>query len=328
MSGAGLLQLAALALVAFATLVAGVVAVAYPRARGRLDRLPARSRADVLAALAAAPVVGSVALLGLCFLPSLLGAVWPGLDHCPDHHAGHPHFCVLHLPTGAGSAAGWAIAAGVVLAAVVAITPRLLRLARSRRLLAQVVATAGYDPDRRIWVASVEQPIALTTGIRTPRVLASRGLMAALEPELLTAVIAHEAAHASRRDGLRRALAALMSIAHVPATRRRLLRDLDLAIEQACDDEAGRSVGDRLTVARALLAVRKLGQTRPCPSALATLSIGGSSLDARIEALLCEPTAVSPRARHGLLAATVAIAVLAADPLHHLAETVLGLLTR
>ena len=106
MSGAGLVQLAVLALAVFAVLVAGVVAVAYPRLRGRLQRLPAWTRANALSALAALPALGSVALVGLCFLPSLLGIVWPGLDHCPHHHAGHPHFCVVHLPAGAGSAAG------------------------------------------------------------------------------------------------------------------------------------------------------------------------------------------------------------------------------
>jgi Zn-dependent protease with chaperone function len=327
-SGAGLIQLAVLALAAFAALLAGLVAVAYPRVGARVERLPAGARADVLAALAAAPMLGSVALRGLCFLPSLVGAVWPGFDHCPHHHAGHPHFCVVHLPDGAGSVAGWAIAAGVVIAVIAALSPHVRRLARSRRILSQVVATADYDRSRGIWVAAVDQPIALTTGIRTPRVLASRGLLGALEPELLTAVLAHEEAHASRRDGLRRALAGLMSIAHAPQTRGRLLRDLDLAIEQACDDQAGHVVGDRLTVARALIAVRKLGQTRPCAAALTTLSIGGSSLDARVEALLGEPVAASPRAGRALLAAAVVVAALAADPLHHLAETALGLLTR
>jgi Zn-dependent protease with chaperone function len=170
----------------------------------------------------------------------------------------------------------------------------------------------------------------LATGLFRRRVIASRGLLAGLPADLLAAVVAHEEAHSVRRDGLRRALAGVLSVAHLPATRRAVLADLDLAIEQACDDEAGLRVGDRLTVARALLAVRRLGQTRPCPAALGALSIGGSSLDARVAALVEEPAAPSPRSWRRLTWALACLlgAALAADTMHHLAESTLGLLTR
>ena len=327
MSAAGLVQLATLALLAFALLSALVVALCYPSLRGNLMRLDARSRATALTALAAAPALGAATLVVLCFLPSLLGAIWPALDHCQAHHVGHPHFCLAHLPPGAGGVAGWTLVALALSGLARGVTPRVRRLLRSRRVVAQLFATATRDATRNLWVASVDQPIALTTGLLRARVLVSRGLLADLDAELLPAVLAHETAHAARRDGLRRTFAALASIAQLPAMRSMLLADLDLAIEQACDDDAGRCVGDRLVVARALLAVRRLGRTRPWPGAIATLSIGGSSLDARIEALLSEPPPPWRHARPALLALFVVL-VAAADPLHHLAETTLGLFTR
>jgi Zn-dependent protease with chaperone function len=79
-----------------------------------------------------------------------------------------------------------------------------------------------------------------------------------------------------------------------------------------------------------LRGVRRLGQTRPCPAALGALSIGGSSLDARVAALVEEPAALAPRSWRRLSWAFACLlgAALAADTMHHLAESTLGLLTR
>lgn len=173
---------------------------------------------------------------------------------------------------------------------------------------------------------SSRRPFSLTSGFWRPEIWVSTGLSEALAPAQLEVVVAHERAHARRRDSLRRLLAAVGSLPHLPPIRRALRDELALASEQACDEAAGREVGDRLAVAEAILAVERLLARAPQHPALS--AFGGSAVEARLESLLAAEAA--PPGGGGWFAAGVALFALAllALPLHHATEHALGLLLR
>ena len=123
---------------------------------------------------------------------------------------------------------------------------------------------------------------------------------------------------------MRKLTAAALSWMHLPALRRRLLGDLSLACEQACDAEAARSIGDRLRVAEAILGAERL--VSRCSESRAVCAFGGSKVPERVERLLDEDPAhrVETGAGWAWLAAAAVVALALADPLHHLAEHLLA----
>src|SRR5205814_9454341 len=98
-------------------------------------------------------------------------------------------------------------------------------------------------------------PMSFAAGVFKPDVYVSRGMLSAFGRRELFAVIEHERAHVRRRDTLWRLATRMFSLPYalMPSRRAQLLRELDLAVEQACDEDAATAVGDRLTVAEALL---------------------------------------------------------------------------
>jgi Zn-dependent protease with chaperone function len=305
-----------------ALLSVAACALLYPLLRGALRHLAPERQARLLSTLAAAPLALPAVLVVLCLLPSVLAVVGLHRDHCL-HHAEHRHLCVTHRPPalpppwsvlsllGAAPLAG-ALAVGGVAAS------RAWRLQRSLEL-----GSAGMLRDG---VRLVDSPLAfcVTAGVLRPRIFVSTRLAAELPAKQLEAVVEHERAHARRRDGLRKLAAAALSWMHLPALRRRLLGDLSLACEQACDAEAARRIGDRLRVAEAILgAERLLGR---CGESRAVCAFGGSQVPERVERLLDEdPTPrAGGRAEWAWLAAGAALALALADPLHHLVEHVLA----
>src|SRR5262249_50433237 len=65
-------------------------------------------------------------------------------------------------------------------------------------------------------VLPVEEPQAFVLGMLKPRVYLSQGLLETLSPDDLRLVLAHEKAHARRRDPLRRFVAAVGLLFHLP----------------------------------------------------------------------------------------------------------------
>jgi beta-lactamase regulating signal transducer with metallopeptidase domain len=318
----GTLEFVALVGIGAALLSVAACALLFPLLRGAMRRLAPERRARLLSTLAAAPLALPAVLVVLCLLPSVLAAVGLHRDHCP-HHAEHLHLCVTHrppelpLPWSVFSLLGVAPVVGA-LAVGAAGASRARRLRRSLELGPE----AALQGDVRL----VASPLALcvTAGALRPVIFVSERFAAELPAGQLEAVIEHERAHARRRDGLRKLAAAALSWMHPPALRRRLLGDLSLACEQACDAEAARSIGDRLRVAEAILgAERLLGR---CGESRAVCAFGGSQVPERVERLLDEDPAprVRGRAEWAWLAAAAAAALALADPLHHLAEHVLA----
>ena len=304
-----------------AALVAAAVALVYPRLAGRLRRLAPQQRARILFGLASLPSGAGAAFLATALLPSG-AALFGAADHCPVHPH-HPHLCPLHTWPPGPNAAGAFLLAMLVLA----LTVLAWRTFRTRRALRAVASLAeGRDQDGTWWICS-PRPFAFTAGLVQPSVYLSTGLREALSASDLAIVLAHECAHARRRDALVTWAAAWLGALHLPGTGRRIAADLHAACEQAAD-EAAAGETSRVEVAAALVRVEKLqGAAGPWPS----VAFGGGDLEARVEALLAPPIADHRLARLPVwlvVAAATCLAAVLANPLHHAAETLVAFLSK
>ncbi len=309
-------------------LLVALAAGALGPALARLVRPRSPERRAQLAWLAAvAPVLVPTGVVLLCSLPGLLGALTGAGDHCTGHGE-HPHFCPVHAqlpftPQLAAALAGFvAVAGGLAGRGLLAARD----LAREARWLAR---RAGGTLAPGVRILEHETPLALTRGLATPEIWIARSLLEALEPAEREVVLAHERAHAERRDPARFLVAELASGLHFPRVRRALLGALRLAAEQACDARAAERVGDGLRVASTLLHVERLMRGAPGRRALGAALLD-ASLAARIEALIEAPPPGPVAARRGagwtwLLCAS---ALLLAAPVHHLAEHALEAVLR
>ncbi len=319
--------LSATTVVLFGGAAAVLASLVYPRVRERLAALPAASRARWVTAWAAGPWLFSAALLALCFVPSLWSMVGLAVDHCPLHEDGHVHLCLVHAPHHPVAPAEWLLLAMAGLGVGVV----ALRVARAQlatwRAVSALVRVAG--PDRRGGLVASTELLSVTAGLVRPLVLVSTGLRSRLAPSHAAAVLAHERAHARRRDPLRLVTVALLGAAYAPGSRRLLLADAALACEEAADEAAAEEVGDRTVVAEAIVAVERLLGDRAHDVGLA-VGMTGCATEVRVEALLREPVRAAPAAASRLIVwvALAAGALLAAAEIHHLTESLLDLIAR
>jgi Zn-dependent protease with chaperone function len=207
-----------------------------------------------------------------------------------------------------------------------------LRVVRAQiatwRAVSALVRVAGPEGRRGDLVASTEL-LSVTAGLVRPLVLVSTGLRSRLAPAHAEAVLAHERAHARRRDPLRLVAVALLGAAYAPGSRRLLLADAALACEEAADEAAAEAVGDRTVVAEAIVAVERLLGDRAHHVGLA-VGMTGCATEVRVEALLRDPVRPAPAAASRRIAWAVlaAGALLGAAEIHHLTESLLDLIAR
>ena len=309
-----------------ASAVALAIALAMPRLRPRLTRLAPARRARVLTALCLAPLAAGFGLALACLLPSLYSRLWPTLDHCTRHADEHLHLCLAHPPAAALGLLALLIGAAALSLLVARGVPGVIGLWRAHRVLARLRGASMQDASG---VRSVDSDAAFSFagGLVRPDIYLSRGLREHLAPAQLAAVLEHERAHVRRRDVLRRHAARLGALMHTPATARHLLSALELACEEACDTEAAATLGDRVQVAQAIVAVARLGTRPPSTVAATVLGFTGDALSHRVAALLETPAPEPIASRWAVPAALMAL-VLLAPALHHATETVLSLLAR
>ena len=287
--------------------------IAHPRTRSRLA-----------AWAAVGPFTLASTLVVLCLLPGVLP--WLGIadDHCTTH-ADHPHLCLVHAS---------ASFTPLLLVMAISLTGPLV-VAASRRARAVVASVKTVSRLRRAASESLGQGIrripsprcvSMAVGVLDPVVIVSSGLTDSLERDQLEVVVAHERAHVRRRDPLIRSLAALLSFPLPPSRRRHVLEELELASEQACDEEAAGIVGDRLRVAETLLAVERLGSRNAIAMPVTASGIAGGTLTPRVHAMLRDPIESAPRGRAWRFVAVPLLALIAADPVHHAVEHLVALL--
>lgn len=323
--GAQLFLLAGIVFAAF-----GALATAgFVRFSGaRLARWEPCARHGAIAILAALPLATAFVLLFAVSLPSLVALVVPALDHCPVHDDGHAHLCFVHLPEvgiHTGLLVGvvflmtsWGARAGVA----------AFRLVRGARVVAALARTGEQRGDLGITIVETSQPVCFAAGLLRPRVLLSRGLFDALSPEERAVVLAHERAHVRRRDALVRSIVRAVAALHLPWVGRWLVHELEVAAEQACDEDAARFVTDRVSVAAAILTVERAAQhTVASELAPVAMGFGACAVERRVESLLGEPE--PPRSLRPLAISIgvglVSVLVLA-DELHHLTESALSVI--
>ena len=159
-----------------------------------------------------------------------------------------------------------------------------------------------------------------------PSIVLSRALLAGLSEPERQALIAHERSHVRRRDALTLVLGRALSFAYPSATRRRIDEAVEFSAEQACDEAAARAVGDRLTVAEAIVRTeRMMCLVAVPPLGLVAVGMGAVAIERRVLALI-DP----PKSQGRLLAwfvpmlAVLTVLFLAGDSLHHAVESLLS----
>ena len=258
------------------TVASQIAALAYPAYARQLDRCAPGSRSALRLVYGLMPVFASSLVVLLMSHPALAGLLVP--EHC---HAGE---CGAHVPVlgggtlvSIGFAAFGALGGFLVLAALVWVSRRAMtRLRTLERLTRRMARNEGHR------VVEVDGLIACCVGLLRPEVLVSRGLMDALPKEQLQAVLAHEQAHANRRDNLRGFLVHAATLAWPGQRRRQLRADLAADAEQACDAEAARVTGDAGLVIDAMRGLAALGGQASLGRSVA---FGEGSMTERIDAL-------------------------------------------
>ena len=128
--------------------------------------------------------------------------------------------------------------------------------ARSERVKPGVDVLALDDPE----------PIAFTSGFRRQTVLLSVGLCDILDQEELQAVLAHEIAHARRRDNrLSWLLFGLRLLSFYSPVALLVSHQMGHDVERLCDADAASSTGNPLALASALIKVYRASRKRAAP---------------------------------------------------------------
>jgi Zn-dependent protease with chaperone function len=289
-------------------LASSLVGAALIAGRRRLARLEPSAQSRIALAAAVAP--------------AFLGAVFVGGASYDRVLSGPADFC-LHLSDSAPPSLilllSVAILAGRVLTYGIQTIVVILRAVR----LSLVLSGRSYKAFMGCLVLPVEEPQAYVLGILKPRVYVSQGLLEQTNDDDLAPVLAHERAHAARRDPLRRLIASAGLVLHLPGIAHLLNRLLTRTQEMAADADAAHTVGDRVRVAEALVRFARLQG----PVRAAAMEFGSGDLEARVRELL-DPhqcRGLSAVALVGCSAALCLLALFAAHGLHYLAQALLRL---
>ena len=300
--------------------------VAWTRRRAVDDAAVSRTWAGI--ALALPPAVGAgvvLAIVGQSLAAHLSGAG----DHCAPH-GHHLHLCVVHGGLWAQEPAALALAAGAITfaaARLIAIGAAHVRAMRSLAALSR----SGVQVSPDVVLVTSPRAFLFAAGLVRRRIYASTAAWSALGPEELAAALAHERAHLAGRDVARRFALSMAAVFGLPVLARRALARWDASTERLRDRDAAESVGDPMTVAGALVALARVNAGAPLREVVALAP--GQELASRVESLAYDPPEVRRsaarrlgRAAAALLALGVASAAVFSDPLHHLLETILGVL--
>jgi Zn-dependent protease with chaperone function len=320
------------AALAVAWISAGALALLM-KAAPFVPRIGPRPFTALRAGLVVAPWLMAALTLSLALVPSPFAAC-----HCFAHAPHHPHLCLQHP---------WLARPLLLQASLVVVLWSAFALWRGGRVIRELVRAEKWAGELRrlpselvggvrIRLADDLGLAAFTVGIWSPVVVIDRLLWESLNALERLAVVHHEAAHGTRRDALTLACLRLAtSLLPWPANAS-WLRAWKAASEATCDRHAARQLGDATLVAMALVSVERLRASSAAAGLLApTLGVApGTELETRVRALLEDNASSGASLGNDVVAVAVTVtgltALLLAFPgssFHHLAESLLGLLT-
>jgi Zn-dependent protease with chaperone function len=176
---------------------------------------------------------------------------------------------------------------------------------------------------------AAEAPVMAIVGILRSRLLVTRGLVAALTPEELSASVAHEMSHSRGRDNLKRLLMrAAPDVFNASAAAGAIEQLWAASAEHRADNLAsGIDPTRRCALASALVKVARLRPARtPMAEPISTL-VGGGDIASRVHRLLGEPTETVPStnaaswiASAAVLAATAVLYTSVIRAVHEITE--------
>ena len=215
---------------------------------------PAHNRGSYLLIYALLPALVATAVSTTLYFPAVAHLFLPAHCHGGDCAPHAPLFAV-NMAYAATTAAATLVALGMLFYLPLR---QLLRHRRNAEVIERLSASGRQAPaDRQFHIVENDTALAWCDGLLWPRVFVSRGLLDRVDARELQIVLAHEQAHAQRRDNMSRLLIDWATRLW-PAPRRRELRDdFTSAAEQACDHMAAR-VGKPDDVARL---IERLGDT-------------------------------------------------------------------
>ncbi len=222
---------------------------------------PAR-RARLLFIIVLLPAVLALVFIGLGFSPSLLTLLGFPQEHCIIHcllnSGDHIHLCLLTPPDFIYSPSILTLFFALLMLALFNLYKILKEVINSRVLLSQFRCMSKTVDNKKYRCIDSNGMLAFSMGLFRPEVFISNGLKKQLTKEELTLVLAHECAHARRKDLLRILIMKYLSIFFLPFIARRIESDMSLACEQVCDEFAAKTVKSRLLVAQTILKLQKL----------------------------------------------------------------------
>ena len=323
-----LLQFALLAGLLLALALSGLMAALERPLRGLLSSKPPAQRATLLWWLLVTPALAGIGYTGLVLLsPLMLSQSSTIATACAAHANSLLHLCVWHPLDATQSALLWAALAALSGLGLCLALAALVRLWRARRrLLALLRLGLRSGHSQNLCILDTPQPLALASGVGQRPILLSRSLLEHLQPRQLQVVLAHEQAHITNRDVFYRLIAAALSQMLWPGTRRRLLRDLELALEQRSDVAAAEAVGSSLVVAETIVAVERLFQRHSRTDTALSMAFLSDFATERVTALLARPRRRSPYLGGFLVASVLTLCALSVGWLHHATEALISLL--
>jgi Zn-dependent protease with chaperone function len=298
-----------------------------PRPLGRLSGAGVTPRLGIAAWLAAMTSVLALALAALGLLARTAVDGWPAFARtvCESVTAGT---CPPAVYRSAAYELGLAVTAFLGGITMIVLGWRYGRSLRRASVRTRAHGEAARITGHRIaggnaeFVLDATQPAVYCVPGRPPTIVLTTGALAVLDPDQLTAVLAHERAHLAGRHHLllavTRSLAAIAPA--VPLITRGTGEVARLAEMRADDVAAHRTGGEhgRRTLLTALLAMGAGLAGAPAPAAW--LPATGGAVAARVRRL-ADPPAPARSVCHGLALAVVTLAIAAAALLPALAVT-------
>jgi len=265
--------------VVIAASVVGMFMYAPFRKLGMLAS-PHRRSAALLVYATLPVMVASIVSIALYF-PQLAVLLLP--EHC------HADTCTPHAPEFAASAAYAGMITVTALTALVLVfyvpVQQLIRHIRKSQIvkrLSRPAAEPGFH------IVENDAAIAWCDGLLSPEIFISQGFLARVDKTELSIVLAHERAHAQRRDNLVRLVIDWGTRLWPEEIRRAIRSDFNAAAEQACDQAAATDNVDTATVAAVISKLSGIGSAEKNSSSSFT-----TDAEQRIVALSADTTAAN-----------------------------------